>query len=196
MRAEGNRQLRIVVSGGIGSGKSTVLSILARLGFAVIEADRVGHQVIEPDGPAYSAVVEEWPAVVVDGRIDRARLAAIVFTHHDQLARLEELTHPHIREAVAAQVAAAAGADVAVELPLATDLLGPGWIRLLVTAPESIRIARKTAAGMAEQDVINRMNSQPAPAEWWAAADVIVENSGSPEELEHEVAAAISALRS
>ncbi len=68
-----------VVTGGIGSGKSTVRRALEDMGAVTIDADRVGHGVLEPDGAAFDAVVERWPEAVSDGRIDRAKLGSIVF---------------------------------------------------------------------------------------------------------------------
>ena len=116
MRPEGNSEtpLRVIVSGGIGSGKTTVLRLLERLGAVVVEADRIGHEVLEPGGASYDAVATRWPSVVVEGRIERSLLAAIVFSDLEQLALLESLTHPAIRDEIAIRVAAAWDRDVAL----------------------------------------------------------------------------------
>jgi dephospho-CoA kinase len=174
----GNPRIRVVVSGGIGSGKSTVSRMMGELGAVVIEADAVGHEVLEPGGAAFTAVAERWPAVVVDGRIDRARLAAVVFTDEEALRELEQITHPAIGARVAALVAEAGDRDVVVELPLTVDLLGPDWIRVVVDASPELRARRAEEAGWAADDVERRMAAQPGREEWLAGADAVLVNDG------------------
>lgn len=185
MRAADNATdpLRWIVSGGIGSGKSTVLRILEHLGATVIEADRIGHEVLEPGGSAHDEVATRWPDVVVDGRIDRRRLAAVVFTDGDQLDELEAITHPAISAEIARRVSAAGDADVVLELPVLGDLAGPGWIRVVVDAPTQLRMARAAARGLAVADIERRMGSQPERGRWLEAADIVVDNSGTVAEL-------------
>ena len=93
--------VRIVVVGGIGAGKSTVLARFEELGAMIVETDRIGHDVLEPWGSAFSAVAERWPEVVVDAQIDRSALAAIVFNDADALAELEAISHPAIAREIA-----------------------------------------------------------------------------------------------
>lgn len=182
MAVSGN-PVRVVVFGGIGSGKSTFAEMLGRLGATVIEADRIGHAILRPGGPAADAVARRWPAVVVDGVIDRGALAAVVFADREQLAELEDLTHPLIAAEVR-RLAAAAGSDpVVVELPLVRDILGEGWIWVLVAAPREVRVERAVARGVAAEDVAARMDSQPGDEEWHAVADWVVTNVGSLAEL-------------
>ncbi|MDJ0954886.1 MAG: dephospho-CoA kinase [Acidimicrobiia bacterium] len=187
--------LRVIVSGGIGSGKTTVVRKLGRLGAVVIDADRIGHQVLEPGGGAYAAVADRWPAVMVDGRVDRSRLAAIVFTDPVELAALEAISHPLIAAEIQRRVAGAEGRDVVLELPLNSDLAGPGWIRIVVDAPEGMRLDRAVARGMDRNDVASRMAAQPDRATWVGAADVVIENHGTIAELETEVARIWAALQ-
>jgi dephospho-CoA kinase len=175
--------------GGIGAGKTTVTQRLGELGATAIEADRIGHEVLEPGGAAHAAVASRWPQVVVDGRIDRASLAAVVFTDHEQLAELEALTHPAIREEIARRVESIEG-PVVVEVPVTADLVGPGWIRLAVVAPWEQRLARAVARGADRADIEQRATAQPRDPEWTAAADHVIVNDGSPEEL----VAAVDAL--
>lgn len=191
MRLDGNNEtpLRVVVSGGIGSGKTTVLQKLEDLGAVIIEADRIGHDLLEPGGSSYQAVVERWPSVVVAGRIERRLLAAIVFSDPDQLALLESLTHPAIRNEIANRVDAAGDSDVALELPLSSDLTGSGWTRIVVDAPASLRVRRAVARGMSEEDATNRLAVQPDRTRWLEGADLVVENTGSIKDLEANVEA-------
>ncbi len=197
MRAEGNvvKPLRLIVGGGIGSGKSTVLGILANQGLLVIEADRIGHQVLEPDGAAYADVAARWPDVVENGRINRKLLANIVFSDGEQLAALEAMTHPHIGSEIIRRTEAAGERDVAVELPLGSDLLGPRWVRVVVTVPESVRMQRAAARGADVADVARRMESQLSDAEWEAQADYVLPNTGDLTDLEGAVVALLGQLR-
>lgn len=197
MRAEGNASLplRLVVSGGIGSGKSTVLRVLEDLGLKVIQADRVGHSVLEPGGGAFESVVSTWPEVVQAGRIDRGKLATIVFEDVGQLRKLESITHPQIAAEIQRQVDSLSCRDIAVELPLTSDLLGDAWIRVVVDAPVETRRQRAIGRGLSNHDVSRRMSAQPSRDEWLRGADVVLDNSGSISDLETRVAALLVRLR-
>ena len=179
---------RILLSGPIGSGKSTVGRLLAARGALVVDADKVGHAMLEPSGPAHTGVAARWPQVVEDGRIDRSALAAIVFADGDELAALEALTHPHIRSHIIELADAAADQVFVVELPLTIDLMGPGWHRLVVIADEELRLLRAIARGMDERDVRHRMSAQATTQRWRAIADAVIVNDGDVEELERNVA--------
>jgi dephospho-CoA kinase len=175
--------LRLVISGGIGSGKSTVASRLRALGAHVIEADLVGHEVLEPGGAAYESVTERWPSVVIGGVIDRGALAEIVFADVGQLRELEALTHPAIAAEIRRRVAGVETGVIAVELPVGSDLVGTGWVRVIVEAPVAVRLARSVARGQGEEDVRNRMDTQPSREEWRSGADYVIANDGTRAEL-------------
>ena len=178
-------QIRIVLSGGIGAGKTSAAELLAVRGIPVIHADSIGHQVLEPEGEAFAAVAAQWPGVLVDGRIDRGKLAAIVFQDSAALARLESMTHPPIVARIINLVAAETDADlVVVEIPLLLPLLGDGWTRVVVDAPVAVRRQRLLDRGMGQADVEARMASQPSADEWRAAADHVIENGGTRLQLE------------
>jgi dephospho-CoA kinase len=181
-----DQQVRIVLCGPIGSGKTTVGRLLAVRGATVIEADRLGHGVLEPNGEAFDDVGARWPGVVVDGRIDRGALAAIVFADRSQLTELEAMTHPHIGRRIA-DAAKTAGPVVVVELPLTSDIVGNGWRRLVVNAPEDLRAMRAIARGMTPDDVQRRIAVQPSEAEWRAVADWVIVNDGDLATLERRV---------
>jgi len=179
MRDRGNRSgpRRVVVTGDIGSGKTTVARMFGELGAAVIEADRIGHQVLAPDGPCFAAVAAAWPQSVAGGVIDRRRLAAIVFADPEQLTRLERITHPIIALRIREAVAAAGDEDVVLELPLSVDLVEPGWVVVLVLAGEATRLERVVARGMDVDDAGRRMMVQFARRHR-EEADIVIENNG------------------
>lgn len=180
---------RFLLSGPLGSGKSTVGGLLSDRGAVVIDADRVGHRVLDPDGEAFATVAGRWPSVVVDGRIDRAALAAVVFADPGELRALEAITHPAIAGRIADRVASAGtGRPVVVEIPLSVDLLGAGWHRIVVTASAPTRRERAIARGMDPDDVDNRTASQPADDTWHQIADSMIPNDGDIDDLRRAVA--------
>lgn len=177
----------MTLGGGIGSGKSTVAALLRSRGARVIDADELGHQVLAPDGEAFAAVAARWPEVVEDGAVDRAALGAVVFADPDQLRELEALTHPAIAARIAAAVAGTTADVVVVELPVLRDLTGGGWPRVVVDAPDEVRVARAVRRGLDEASVRRRMAVQPSRAEWLAVADHVVDNSGDLDHLAEQV---------
>lgn len=184
---------RWVLSGGIGSGKSEVRRLLVDAGVATIDADSIGHEVIEPDGAAFQVVGEHWPEVVVAGRIDRKSLAAIVFADADQLRQLEALTHPHIIGTIITRVEEF-DAPIVVEMPKLHHGLGEEWSRIVVDCEDETRLARAAERGMSRADALARMGAQPSRAQWLAAADLVVPNQGSRDELAETVAPLLKLL--
>jgi dephospho-CoA kinase len=178
-----DQPVRLVVVGGIGAGKSTVLARLEALGALIIEADGIGHDVLEPWGSAFGAVVERWPEVLIDAAIDRPALAAIVFQDSDALAELEAISHPAIAREIARRCEDAGDRPVAVELPVEADLVGPGWTRVAVVAPLQTRLDRAAARGMDRADAANRADQQLPDVAWVESADTVIVNDGSLEEL-------------
>jgi dephospho-CoA kinase len=169
--------------GGIGAGKSTVTQRLGELGALVIEADRLGHAVLEPGGAAFGAVAARWPEVVYDGRIDRGALAAIVFRDADELHALEAMTHPAIAAEIERRAAGAGPRPVVVELPVDVGLGGQDWMRVAVVASEEERFARVAGRGLDPDDVRRRAAMQPGDEAWRRVADRVIVNDGTLEEL-------------
>jgi len=180
------------LTGGIGSGKSTASQILAELGAVVIDADRVGHDAYRPGSAAWNRVVAQFgrDVLAADGTIDRKRLGAIVFADPVQLARLNAIVHPLIRDAIGARIAAerAAGHAPAIVVEAAL-LVEANWDALvdevwLVTADRTAVEARLMAQrGLDPGAIAARVRAQIDDAERAARADVIIDNSGSPDAL-------------
>lgn len=166
---------------------------MADHGVMTVDADSVGHAVLNPDGPAYAQVVERWPHVVRHGEIHRPSLASIVFNDPAELAALERITHPHIFDTINARVESL-DSIVVVEIPLLSHGLGDDWRRMIVDCRDELRLQRAVERGMVEQDARARMAAQPRRGEWLAIADLVVPNHGSLENLESTIATLVRVL--
>lgn len=184
--------LLVGLTGGIGSGKSTVAAGLAARGAAVVDADAIAREIVEPGGPAYAPVVERFgPGVVgADGRLDRAALAALVFNDADALADLNRLTHPVIGAVMAGRMAAASAAAevVVLDIPLldvaTKDRFRFGAI-VVVDTPEDVAVERLVSQrGFGEDDAWARIRAQIGRDARRALADVVIDNSGDRAALE------------
>lgn len=195
--------LVIGLVGGIGSGKSVACAMLAELGAEVINADLVGHEVYEPGKPGFDAIVTEFGTGVVgdDGRIDRKRLGPIVFADAAKLERLNAIVHPLIRAEIERRIARARAADaVRAVVVEAAILLEAGWRSLVdqvwVISARREDVMERLAAqrGMAESETAARIAKQMTDAERRAAADVVIENVGSLDDLRARLAGLWHAL--
>ncbi|GAA1647518.1 dephospho-CoA kinase [Georgenia ruanii] len=181
--------LTIGLTGGIGSGKSTVSAELARLGAVVIDADRIARDVVAPGTPGLAAVVEAFGADVLrpDGTLDRPALGRRVFADPAALRRLGEITHPLIKEETARrQAAAPADAIVVHDVPLIVEnrLADAYDLVVVVGASEDVRLDRLTRErGMTPQDALARIRAQATDPERRAVADVWLDNSGTIDDL-------------
>lgn len=171
-----------LLSGGIGSGKTTVQELFEELGAQTVDSDSIGHDVIEPEGPAFGEVAARWPEVAERGTIDRSALGRIVFSDPLALQELERITHPHIFRRVE-EIAISSTGLLIVEVPLIKTELGSGWRRIIVDASASVRLERLVDRGMDSVDAINRMRVQPSRSDWLAIADVLVPNESDLDEL-------------
>ena len=177
---------QVLLLGGIGSGKSTVARLLAERGADTVDADQIGHLVLE-DLEVKREIAMSWPSVVDSGGIDRSLLAAVVFSDERSLAQLEKIMHPRIKELIASRVEGSDDDVVIVEMPILRDLVNGRWTRVVVDAPDCVRVARLEARGMSKRDIQARMLSQPAREEYLGMADYVISNGGSNSALESEV---------
>jgi len=173
----------VLLGGSFGSGKSSVARLLGARGARVVHADEIGHQVLEPEGEAFSEVARRWPQTVLEGQIDRRRLGQVVFADRGQLAELERLTHPPIRDRIRRLVAQASESLVVVELPIPGDFLGPGWVKAAVVTTTRLRHERLTGLGWSLEEIKARLACQPSDADWRSSADYVINNQGSLTEL-------------
>jgi len=189
--------LRVGLTGGLGSGKSTVAGMFAELGAAVISADQLGRQLMQPREPVYAAIVKTFGSVVVrdDGSLDRKKLAELAF-QHDQAGVLNHIVHPAVVAAEEEWMRGVFAADptrvAIVESALIFEVekwgTAPGWVQrfdklILVTVPDEVKIARFVSRMMAndgaQADARARLAAQIPDREKVGRCDYVIDNTGS-----------------
>ncbi len=179
------------LTGGTGSGKSEVAKHFAKRGIPVIDADKVGHSLLEPGGAAVDAVIEAFGhGILTNGRIDRAKLGDIVFAEREARRRLNAVVHPLLTRAIAEQCAALArqGRKVAI---IDAALLAEGgkrdaWLDGLIVVTCSPEIRRRRlveACDITPERAQQRIAAQTPPETKVPLADWVIENEGALEEL-------------
>ncbi|MCL5105403.1 MAG: dephospho-CoA kinase [Armatimonadetes bacterium] len=186
------------ITGGIGTGKSTVLKMFAELGARTLSADNVARRVVEKGSPAYSEIIERFGESVLtpEGDIDRAALGRIVFSDADARRDLEEITHPRIIGSVAEEIdrfRAEPGPEkrvFAVEIPLLIECGLEDMVDevLLVAAEQQTQVDRLTSrAQMSRDEALRRIRSQMPLDEKIEHADRVIWNDGTLEALRQSV---------
>jgi dephospho-CoA kinase len=185
------------LTGGIGSGKSTVAALLEARGAIVLDADAIAREVVEPGSPALAALVERFGPDILDesGRLDRAALAAKAFVTDQDRADLEAITHPAIGAEFLRRLAdCPADAVVVHDVPLLAESKKKAAGRLpdydaviVVEAPLEVRLARLAARGVDRDDARRRIAQQATDEERRALATWIVDNSGDRAALAEQV---------
>lgn len=198
-----DRLITIGLTGGIGTGKTTVARILEELGAHVIHADAVGHQVYEPGTAGWQQVVADFGDDVVasDGRIDRKKLGQIVFSDPAALTQLNAIVHPLIRDEVRRRIDARRAEGFVMPIVVeAAILLEARWTAIVdvvwvVAAPLDAVVGRiSVERGLSSDDIRARVAAQLDDAERRRFADVVIENTGSPAELRQQVEGAWNRL--
>ncbi len=185
----------IGLTGGIGSGKSTVSQFLAELGATIIDADKIGHEVLKPDTEAWGEVVASFgkQIVTVNGTIDRKNLGAIVFSNPEARAQLNQIMHPRIYEMVKAQLAEyqRQGTNVVVvEAPLLVEadwtlLVDEVWVTTAAEDTVLKRLRERTGLSKAESQA--RIRSQLPPEEKLKSADLVIDTDCNLDELKAKI---------
>ena len=186
--------LVIGLTGGIGSGKSTVSALLADRGAVVVDADAIVREVQAPGTQVFGAMVERFgPGVVAaDGTLDRAAVADLVFTDTEALADLNAIVHPAVGKEIAERMAALAETDevVILDVPLLVESKNayPVAGLLVVDVDPEVAVQRLVAhRGMREDDVRARMTRQASRDERRGRADRVIDNSGTPDDLRAQI---------
>jgi dephospho-CoA kinase len=193
--------MRVGLTGGVASGKSTVSALLRELGAVVIDADALAREVVAPGTPGLAAAVDEFgPDVLAsDGSLDRAALGALVFADDDRRRALEAIVHPRVR-ARAAELEAQAGPDALVvhDIPL---LVETGQAEsfdavLVVDVPPEVQVERMTRErGWTPSDAQARIAAQASRAQRVAAATYVIDNTGTRDDLRRRVAEVVGQLQ-
>jgi dephospho-CoA kinase len=186
--------LVIGLTGGIGSGKSTVSALLAAKGAVIVDADAITREVQQPGTPTFAAMVDRFGdgIVAADGTLDRDAVADIVFRDPDVLADLTRIVHPAVGAEIAARMKALAEGDdvVVLDVPLLVESARayPVAGLLVVDVDPEVAVERLVAQrGMREDDVRARMARQATRDERLARADRVIDNSGGHDDLARQV---------
>jgi dephospho-CoA kinase len=186
--------LVVGLTGGIGSGKSTVSALLAAKGAVVVDADAVTRELQRPGTPVFDAMVERFgPGIVAtDGTLDRAAVADVVFNDPDALAALNVIVHPAVGARIAERMTDLAGTDevVVLDVPLMVESKRGYPVAALVVVDVDPEVAVRRlveSRGMREEDVRARMSRQATREERLACADRVVDNSGRVDDLARQV---------
>ena len=185
--------MRVGLTGGVASGKSTVSAILAELGAVVIDADQLAREVVAPGTEGLAEVVAAFGEEVLtaEGELDRPAMGAIVFADPEKRRALESIVHPRVRaRATEIEAAAPPGAVVVHDIPLLAETgQGNGFDAVVVVdVPAGVQVERMTGIrGMTREDAQARIGAQATREQRRAIATYVIENTGSLEDLRTEV---------
>lgn len=188
--------MRVGLTGGIGSGKSAVSAMLADLGAVVVDADQLAREAVAPGSEGLAQVVDSFGTEVLgpDGALDRPAMARLVFADPSARERLEAIVHPWVRSRAAAIERTARAHDpsavVVHDVPLLveTGQQASYDVVLVVDVPTEVQVRRLVSMrGMDEAQARARVAAQASRAERLAAADVVIDNSGTLDDLAHRV---------
>ena len=187
--------LKIGLTGGIGTGKSSVTEAFQSLGAAVINADLLGHDAYLPGTIGFEEVVTEFGHEIVgsDGQIDRKKLGPIVFSDSSKMDRLNEIMHPLIRDLIDERLVSLESSQNKVAVVEAAILIEAGWkslfdeIWVVISDREEVINRLGVRNGLSREDAVKRIDSQMSNNERIEHGDVVVENTGSMEDLQTRV---------
>jgi dephospho-CoA kinase len=190
------------LTGGAGSGKSEAARCFQELGIPVIDADKVGHELLEPSSPAFDELVAALgPQILTEGKLDREKIARIVFADPARLKLLNSIVHPRIMQIIAERCAAFAQQGHSAAIVDAALIAENGrkdpWLSgvILVLCKTETRLQRLTALrGMPDEQARQRIEAQTPPESKRPLADWIIRNDGSLDELREKVRAVANAI--
>lgn len=183
----------IAVTGGMGSGKSVACDFFRQRGAIVLDLDDIAHRTIEPGGPAFDQLIERFSTVVLDeeGRVDREKLAEIVFSEAEALQDLNQIVHPAVLKEVVEGTTSLRLLEqppriVVLEVPLLAEapvFADVADTVLALEAPANIRLQRAIASGMDALDASRRITKQATNEERAALAEYVIANTGTLDEF-------------
>jgi dephospho-CoA kinase len=183
--------LIVALTGGIGSGKSTVGSIFAGLGAVVVDSDQIAREIVERGTEGFNLVVAQFgDGILKNGDINRSALGELVFGDKDKLHKLEAITHPLIRQAFAKIVDESPKDSIIInQIPLLVESKNEYNFDFVITVSvlDSVRIQRLLARGLSQSQIQARLNAQASDRERESIAAHVIENSGDLAELTQEV---------
>ena len=185
----------IGITGNFGTGKTTISNMLAELGAVMINADEMGHEVLQPDTQVYKELLAAFGKSILSpkGEIDRSKLGKLVFDDNIALARLNQITHPRIREIVRQKIEEYRQAGASVVVLEAALLIEAKWIPLadqlwVTIAPEATIVKRlRSSRGLSEEQIVTRLRTQMPQEEKARQADVVIDTDCSMDELRARV---------
>lgn len=199
--------LIVGLTGGIGAGKSTVAGLLASYGAAIVDVDALGREIIAPGGTAVEPVLERFGDQLrgPDGGVDRPALASIVFNDPDELAALNEISHPAINDLLDQRIESIGTAEgtgvvvldmaVLTESTLGRDTRFPYEVVVTVEAPPDVRLERLIERGMSADDAKARLASQATDEQRREVSNFVIHNGGGTDELADATAQLWDALQ-
>ncbi len=177
------KRIVIGLTGPIASGKDTVAKILARHGAVIIDADKIGHEVIKPQQKAWHGIVKAFGSKVLNkgGVINRKKLAKIVFSDISALKKLDKITHPEILKTVRRQIRAAKRKLVVINAAILAEMkLIPLVDKVIVVlAGKNIRLKRLIRSGRSRSDALARIKAQASDAQYRKLGDIVIVNNGT-----------------
>ena len=184
----------VALTGGIASGKSEAARRFAALGATVIDADVVARELVQPGMPALAEIAAAFGPQMLDesGSLERAEMRTLIFGDNDARRRLEAILHPRVRAEMLVRTDAAKGPYVLLVIPLFVETAGYNWVDrvVVVDLPREVQLARAIARDRMAPSLAEAMiDAQASREQRLAAADDVIDNSGTPDALAVQVAA-------
>lgn len=183
--------LTVALTGGIGSGKTTVGEILAGFGAVVLDSDQIARDVVERGSTGFDQIVATFgDEILKNGELDRSALASLVFEDPAMRLKLEQITHPLIRHAFAKAISSLPDQSIVVnQIPLLVESKHDYKFDYVVTvsAPEQIRVERLLKRGLTKEQITSRIQAQSSDVQREAIADTVINNDKSEQDLMQQV---------
>lgn len=183
--------LTVALTGGIGSGKTTVGEILAGFGAVVLDSDQIARDVVERGSTGFDQIVATFgDEILKNGELDRSALASLVFKDPAMRLKLEQITHPLIRQSFAKAISSLPDQSIVVnQIPLLVESKHDYKFDYVVTvsAPEQIRVERLLKRGLTKEQITSRIQAQSSDVQREAIADTVINNDKSEQDLMQQV---------